>query len=1190
MMQSIGTKFLLVTGAVTLVAAGALLWQEHRFTREVTRDLLQQQGELALEFDLALRDYVQTEVRPRAMELAGDDRFVPELMSASCAAREVFERVRARYPDYVLKSSSENPRNPANRAGPEEREILQFFRDHPDRDRWSGPIRLAGREYMARFSPRRVQASCLRCHGEPDDAPASLVRRYGPEAGFGRQIGDVMAFDMVAIPTDTVRAGLASHVRRDAPTILLGLAALLASLLAAFRCIVGRRLALMAAHFETALDEDADAPVAPLAIGGNDEISRLASSFNALAERLRGFHAGLRGEVERQTADLAAALERERHGRDKLLAEVRERERAEASYRALSARHEAILAAVPEIIVEVDARKVYTWANPAGLAFFGEGVVGTEVSEYFAGEQDTYAKVEPLWDGSVDVVHVESWQRRRDGQTRLLSWRCRALKDGRGDVVGVVSTARDITELRRAKIALQEEKAFTEKCFNTLRDVFYIYDAEGRMLRWNAAVRWVSGYGDEEISRMSALDFFVEADRPAVAEAIGRVWKQESASVTARLLTKDGRCVPYDLSGALLRDADGHPVAVCGIGKDVTDSHREHEQRRLALRRQEAVGALQRSVLGAAPLDEKLQRITDGIVDVFEADCCRIWVTRPGDLCRSGCMHARVTDGPHVCRRRDKCLHLKASSGRYTHLDGDVHRRVPFGAYMVGRLADNDLKFLVNDVTTHPHFYNRAWARKLGLVSFAGYQLRPPDGEAMGVLALFSKRPITPEEDALLETVASATAQVIENDREHEAAVAAREQATRESVKLRSMIEGMAEGVVVADAADIVTDVNPWFLEKTGLKRDGVVGKCLWDFHARSKVAARLRAALDGYRDGTAQKMYVVNRELLGMHLSLRVQPMFEGGAYRGVILNAIDVTDLEKARLAAESASRAKSAFLANMSHEIRTPMTAILGFADVLMSSLDDAEALEIVEIIQRNGEHLLWIINDILDVAKIEADQLNIEKTPWSPRELVEEVVSLLENQAQAKGLTLTDEYVGPIPAAIETDPHRLRQILVNVVGNAIKFTEAGSVRIVTRLDDARGEAPKMRFDVIDTGIGISPEQIGRLFEPFTQVDSSSTRRFQGTGLGLALSKRLAQLLGGDVEVWSEPGAGSTFRITIAAGPRDGVPMRDGRTERLDGDCDEAGQEVGQRRAGRAVVPCAIPTVETTHPEALIEGNKS
>ena len=198
---------------------------------------------------------------------------------------------------------------------------------------------------------------------------------------------------------------------------------------------------------------------------------------------------------------------------------------------------------------------------------------------------------------------------------------------------------------------------------------------------------------------------------------------------------------------------------------------------------------------------------------------------------------------------------------------------------------------------------------------------------------------------------------------------------------------------------------------------------------------------------------------------------------------------------------------------------------------------------------------------------------------------------EIQAQAKGLSLTDEYVGPIPAAIETDPHRLRQILVNVVGNAIKFTEAGSVRIVTRLLEPAAPEAKIRFDVIDTGIGMSPEQTGRLFEPFTQVDSSSTRRFQGTGLGLALSKRLAQLLGGDVEVWSEPGAGSTFRITVAAGSLDGVPGSGGRAECLDGDGDDDPSEpVGDRRPGDVVAARAVPAVEATHPEALIEGGKS
>ncbi len=242
----------------------------------------------------------------------------------------------------------------------------------------------------------------------------------------------------------------------------------------------------------------------------------------------------------------------------------------------------------------------------------------------------------------------------------------------------------------------------------------------------------------------------------------------------------------------------------------------------------------------------------------------------------------------------------------------------------------------------------------------------------------------------------------------------------------------------------------------------------------------------------------------------------------------------LEQSKRAAESANRAKSEFLANMSHEIRTPMTAILGFTDVLLSNIDEPSYVEDLQTIQRNGEHLLAIINDILDISKIEAGKLKLETVRWPVREIVEEVVSLLRVRADAKRLTLTAELIEPMPETIATDPACLRQILINLAGNAIKFTKTGGVRIVTRSDDTSDPHPKLRCDVIDTGIGITEDRIEHCFRPFTQADGSSSRGFDGTGLGLTISRRMARMLGGDIAVKSTPGKGSTFTLSIATGP--------------------------------------------------------
>jgi signal transduction histidine kinase/ActR/RegA family two-component response regulator len=247
---------------------------------------------------------------------------------------------------------------------------------------------------------------------------------------------------------------------------------------------------------------------------------------------------------------------------------------------------------------------------------------------------------------------------------------------------------------------------------------------------------------------------------------------------------------------------------------------------------------------------------------------------------------------------------------------------------------------------------------------------------------------------------------------------------------------------------------------------------------------------------------------------------------------------EADEARQAAEAANRSKSEFLANMSHEIRTPMTAILGFAELLQAEEDEPESFEQqsarrdhLQTIQRHGAHLLTIVNDILDLSKIEAGKLTVEKMPTDVIAIIHEVADLLRVRAEGKGLTLATRFDTPLPRQIQTDPTRLRQILLNLTGNAVKFTEAGSVTIAAGM-----QGQMLRIAVEDTGIGLTAEQIGRLFDRFEQADASTTRRFGGTGLGLPISARLATMLGGAIDTQSQVGRGSTFTLTIDTGPLD------------------------------------------------------
>lgn len=259
---------------------------------------------------------------------------------------------------------------------------------------------------------------------------------------------------------------------------------------------------------------------------------------------------------------------------------------------------------------------------------------------------------------------------------------------------------------------------------------------------------------------------------------------------------------------------------------------------------------------------------------------------------------------------------------------------------------------------------------------------------------------------------------------------------------------------------------------------------------------------------------------MIGLHLDIQQQKAAQD--------------ELVQARDIAQQASAAKSAFVANMSHEIRTPMNAILGYADLMLDAdQSPADQRNHAQTIRRNGRHLMDLLNDVLDISKIEAGKMSIERIACNPDQIFADVITLLMPKAIEKGIDLDFEAVGALPQRIMSDPTRMKQVLLNLVGNAIKFTSTGSVRVVVRTQPADDGSILLSCGVTDTGVGIEQNQLGRLFKPFNQADDSTTRRFGGTGLGLAISQNLCKLLGGSLDCISEHGAGSTFTASFKVG---------------------------------------------------------
>jgi len=501
---------------------------------------------------------------------------------------------------------------------------------------------------------------------------------------------------------------------------------------------------------------------------------------------------------------------------------------------------------------------------------------------------------------------------------------------------------------------------------------------------------------------LSGMDLFLQ---PAIDMEISeREWT---------LVRKDKTRFPVQARTAVIRDKDGQPIGFLKIFTDISQQkeyeealQKVHDETRAVNRDLLAINEIQNTLFACRTEEEVAHTIAEVLANQFDAFLARVWLRRKGDLC------SECAIGEH-CSTQETCLHLIASSGYFTHIDGD-YRRVPIGAFESGRIAEDGTSMICNDILVDERVPDREWAADHDLQAFAGLPL-VADDETIGVITIFSQKRMPQH---LLETL---------------------------------------------------------------------------------KILAKLTAA---------------------------------------AIRNVQQIGELQRARATADAANVSKSEFLANMSHEIRTPMTAILGFAETIADNVTDSESIEAIATVRRNGEHLLDIINDILDLSKVESGKLAVEIIKHNPAEIVSEVASLVKVKIENAGLAFDVEYMDAIPETIQTDPTRLRQILINVVGNAIKFTKVGGVRLIARLVESENQS-LMQFDVLDTGIGMTPEQSASLFQPFAQADLSTTRHFGGTGLGLTISRQLAQMLGGDVVlVKTEKGAGTHFRITIATGPLDEV----------------------------------------------------
>ena len=489
-----------------------------------------------------------------------------------------------------------------------------------------------------------------------------------------------------------------------------------------------------------------------------------------------------------------------------------------------------------------------------------------------------------------------------------------------------------------------------------------------------------------------------------------------------------------------------------------------------------------------------------------------------------------------------KSLEMIVERGfRHDFLDHFRRVRADGGSACAQALQSGE-RIVVEDVELDAGFEpHRQIAAATGFRAVHSTPLRA-HGKILGMLSVHFRAPhhVSQRDQRLLDLYARHAADLIER-------MQAETMLRFHSEQFETLLNRAPLGVYLVDADFRIIQVNPGAApafadvpDVIGRDFDDVI-HLLWTKEDADEIVAIFRDTLETGKSFLMQERAEFNTARGVMeYYEWRVDRIVLPDGRFGIVCYFQDISRQVKARLALKDLDQRKDEFIANMSHELRSPLTGIIGYSDILLTRLKDPFDIQCLKTIKESGNYLVEIVNDILDLAKIEAGKLVLNFEPFSPHAVFGEIHGLMDVRARENDLPLSLRFDGVLPASIETDRTRLRQILINLVSNAIKFTERGGVEIVARF---LSEEKLLQVEVIDTGIGIAPQHQETLFQPFTQADTTSTRQYGGTGLGLPITKRLVEMLGGSISLESELGRGSAFRVTIPTRPHHSVSNRGG-----------------------------------------------
>jgi len=695
---------------------------------------------------------------------------------------------------------------------------------------------------------------------------------------------------------------------------------------------------------------------------------------------------------------------------------------------------------------------------------------------------------------------------RKDGSRFPAIVSITALRDADNAIIGYLLIGTDNTARKRAEEALLKAAALQSAIFNSANFSSIATDAKGVIQIFNVGAERMLGYAAADVvNRITPADISDPSEVITRAHTLSRelatpiapgfealVFKASRGIEDIYELTyirKDGSRFPAIVSVTALRDAEGTIIGYLLIGTDNTARKRAEEALQKA-------GALQSAIFNSANFSS-IATDSKGVIQIFNVGAERMLGYAAAEVVNK-ITPADISDPQEVIDR------AQALSSELATSIAPGFEALVFKASR--RIEDiYELTYIRKDGSRFPAIVSVTALRDAESV-IIGYLLIGTDNTA--------RKRIEAEQTELAQRL-----------RDHQ-------------FYTRSLFESNIDALITTDAPGIITDVNKQMESLTGCTRDELIGAPFKNFFSDpERAAAGIRLALSK-RKVTDYELTAQDRDGKKTVVSYNATTFYDRDRkLQGVFASARDITErkqyeksLREATHAAEEANSAKTDFLANVSHEIRTPMNAVIGLAYLLAQTKLDPDQTSYLGKINVASDALLSVINDVLDLSKIEAGELVVESAVFSPRDLLTGVADVMRIHADTKGIGFKLNIPGELPAALGGDVTRLKQILTNLVSNAIKFTDRGSVEVSVRRMAAKATKATLCFIVSDTGIGIAPEARARLFTPFAQADASITRRYGGTGLGLSIVKHLAQLLGGEVVVTSTLGVGSQFTVTL------------------------------------------------------------